>query len=191
MLGLAGLGLLGVVLFAFPRYLMPTGSMEDTIQIGDLGQANALTFRWRDPERSELVIFRYPEDPRQIFLKRVVAVPGDRVRITAKKLLVNGVEMREPWARHKTAYFDSYRDNFPSEPNLVKMFPGQEKMLKDHVRGGEVIAPTGHYFVMGDNRDHSLDSRYWGFLPRENIVAAPVRVLVNTGQGGRVLAALR
>jgi signal peptidase I len=102
-------------------------------------------------------------------------VPGDRVRIEDKQVFVNGRAIAEPYKVHKTSYIDSYRDNFPSEPNTA--LPGRAlQMLQDHTRGGELVVPPDNYFAMGDNRDLSSDSRYWGFVPRENLIGKPLLV---------------
>jgi signal peptidase I len=102
-----------------------------------------------------------------------MGVPGDRIRMVNKELFLNGVKLTEPYKVNKTEYIDSYRDNFPSEPN-ANVYPGALDMLQHHVENGEVIVPPGYYFAMGDNRDSSLDSRYWGFVPRENIIGKPL-----------------
>jgi signal peptidase I len=112
-------------------------------------------------------------DITQTFVKRCMGVPGDRIRIVNKQVYLNGVKLDEPYKVHKTDYIDSYRDNFPSEPN-ANLYPGALEMLQHHVVNGEVVVPPGYYFAMGDNRDSSLDSRYWGFVPRENIIGKPL-----------------
>jgi signal peptidase I len=103
----------------------------------------------------------------------VIGVPGDRLRIEDKKVFLNGRELNEPYKYHKTDYTDSYRDNFPNEPN-VRLYEPANDMLANHVQDGQVVVPPHSYFAMGDNRDHSLDSRYWGFVPRENIIGKPL-----------------
>jgi signal peptidase I len=100
-------------------------------------------------------------------------VPGDHIKLVNKQVWLNGKKLDEPYKVHKTDYIDSYRDNFPSEPNS-NLAPGALDMLEHHVVDGEVVVPPGYYFAMGDNRDQSLDSRYWGFVPRENIIGKPL-----------------
>ena len=107
------------------------------------------------------------------FVKRVIGVPGDRIRIENKQVYRNGKPIEEPYKYHKSDFFDSYRDTFPSEPN-TSIDEGARQMLQKHVLNGEVVVPENAYFAMGDNRDHSLDSRYWGFVPRENIIGKPL-----------------
>jgi signal peptidase I len=106
-------------------------------------------------------------------VKRAIGLPGDRIKLVNKQLYRNGVKADEPYVYHKTDYIDSYRDNFPGEPNIHLPEPAQV-MLEKNVVNGEVVVPPNHYFAMGDNRDSSSDSRYWGFVPRENIIGKPL-----------------
>jgi signal peptidase I len=159
------------VMFLFVRpYVIPTGAMEDTILIGDhllVPRAGAHV-----PHRGDIVVFPYPVDRTQTFVKRVIGMPGDRVRIVNKEVYLNGKAVTEPYAYHKSSYTDSYRDNFPSDPN-ISVDQRATEMLREHVINGEVEVPPNNYFVLGDNRDSSLDSRYWGFVPAEDIIGKP------------------
>lgn len=165
-------------------FVIPTGSMEDTLLVGDHLLVDKLAFApsgpfsrnllpYSEPKRGEIIVFRYPIDIRQTFVKRVMGVPGDHLRLENKKVYLNGHLLNEPYVVHKLDYIDSYRDNFPNEPN-TPLFPPAQEMLEKNVKNGEVIVPQGFYFAMGDNRDQSLDSRYWGFVPRENIIGKPL-----------------
>jgi signal peptidase I len=165
-------------------FVIPTGSMEDTLLIGDHLLVDKLAYAppgpvsrhilpYSDVKRGDIIVFRYPVDIRQTFVKRVIGVPGDRIRLVNKKLILNGVPKDEPYVYHKTEYIDSYRDNFPGEPN-VHVSESAQAMLEKQLKNGEVVVPAGGYFAMGDNRDSSLDSRYWGFVPRENIIGKPL-----------------
>ena len=167
-------------------FVIPTGSMEDTLLIGDhllvdklayapAGPVSKYVLPYRPVKRGDIIVFRFPVDIKQTFVKRCMGVPGDRIRIVNKQVYLNGVKLNEPYKVHKTDYFDSYRDNFPGEPN-VSVESGAIDMLTHHVVNGEVVVPPNYYFAMGDNRDSSLDSRYWGFVPRENIVGKPLIV---------------
>ena len=165
-------------------FVIPTGSMEDTLLIGDhllvdkmayapSGPVSKHILPYHEIQRGDIIVFRYPVDIRQTFVKRAIGVPGDRIRLVDKQLILNGRRMNEPYVYHKTEYVDSYRDNFPGEPN-VHVAESAIDMLMNHVQNGEVVVPPQTVFAMGDNRDSSLDSRYWGFVPRGNIIGKPL-----------------
>jgi signal peptidase I len=165
-------------------FVIPTGSMEDTLLIGDHLLVDKLAYAPPGPiskhilpyepvKRGDIIVFRYPVDIRQTFVKRCMGVPGDRIRLVNKEVYLNGKKLDEPYVYHKTEYIERYRDNFPSEPDVHVYEPAQD-MLEHHVVNGEVVVPADSYFAMGDNRDSSLDSRYWGFVPRENIIGKPL-----------------
>src|SRR5450432_568730 len=165
-------------------FVIPTGSMEDTLMIGDhllvdklayapAGPISKYVIPYTDVKRGDIIVFRYPVDIQQTFVKRCIGVPGDRIRLVNKQLILNGKPVNEPYVYHKTEYIDSYRDNFPSDPN-VHVADFAQDMLMNHVQSGEVVVPPGSYFAMGDNRDSSLDSRSWGFVPRANIIGKPL-----------------
>ncbi len=165
-------------------FVIPTGSMEDTLLIGDHllvdklayspgGSVSSHILPYREVKRGDIIVFRYPVDIRQTFVKRAIGVPGDHIKLVNKQLYLNGHAVNEPYVYHKTEYIDSYRDNFPSDPN-VHVAEGALDMLTNHVQNGEVVVPPGYVFAMGDNRDSSLDSRYWGFVPRGNIIGKPL-----------------
>ncbi len=165
-------------------YVIPTGSMENTLLVGDHLLVDKLAYApggaisryllpYHTPQRGDIIVFRYPVDIRQTFVKRVIGVPGDRLHLVDKQLVLNGKMVNEPYVYHNTDYLDSYRDNFPAELN-VHVAGSALDMLRNHVQGGEVVVPPDSYFAMGDNRDSSLDSRYWGFVPRGNIIGKPL-----------------
>ncbi len=154
-------------------FVVPTGSMENTLLIGD--RVLVQRFPKPNPERGDLVVHVYPIDRHQIFLKRVIGVPGDRIRILAKIVYRNGTAITEPYAVHKTDYEDSYRDNFPSMANVRLEAPAREMLINDVVNG-EVVVPAGKYFVLGDNRDSSWDSRYWGFVSSGDLIGKPLLI---------------
>ena len=154
----------------FQAFVNPTGSMVDTLLVGD--RLLVRTFPRSEPVRDDIIAFIYPVDRRQTFLKRVVGVGGDRIRIAKKVLYLNGKPLTETYAVHKLDYEDSYRDDFPSEPNTM-LYPPALEMLRNNVVNGEVVVPPGKYFVLGDNRDQSLDSRYWGFVGTGDVIGKP------------------
>jgi signal peptidase I len=165
-------------------FVIPTGSMEDTLLVGDhllvdklayapAGAATKHLLPYEDVHRGDIIVFRYPINIKDTFVKRVIGVGGDHLKLVNKKVYRNGKMLNEPYAVHKTEYIDSYRDNFPGDPN-VPLYPPAQAMLQNNVVDGQVVVPNGFYFAMGDNRDSSLDSRYWGFVPRENIIGKPL-----------------
>ncbi len=181
----------GSAFVGWSAFVMPTGAMEDTLLVGDRFLVSRVPAGGGSFHDGELVVLHSPVHPGQEFTKRIVGVPGDRIRIVQKALWRNGKPVEEPYVTHKTNYLDSYRDQFPSTPNTAVFDPARD-MLKDHVVDEQVVVPEGHYFVMGDNRDMSLDSRYWGLLPAEQIFGRPIGVywseqrdVASTGPGSR------
>ncbi len=168
-------------------FVIPTGSMEDTLRIGDhllvdklayapSGAISKYLLPYEEPKHGDIIVFRYPVDIASTFVKRVIGVPGDRLKMINRVVYRNGVRLNEPYTYHKLPYEPS-RDNFPGEPSTFAdgmQAQLQREMLDNHVRDGEIIVPPGMYFAMGDNRDNSLDSRYWGFVPRQNIIGKPL-----------------
>jgi len=172
---LALIVLLPISLLAVLRpFYLPTRSMEPTLFQGD--RFFVLDARLAGPfRRGDLISFHYPVDPRQVYLKRIVGVAGDHIRFRNKQLFLNGHAVREPYVSHTTDYIDSYRDNFPGEPNVHLVEPAR-LMLANNVVDGEVVVPPNNYFVLGDSRDVSADSRYWGFVSEDKIMGRPVYV---------------
>ena len=167
-------------------FVIPTGSMEDTLLVGDHLLVDKLAFapggtisKWilpyEDIKRGDIIVFRYPVDIKQTFVKRCVGVPGDHIRLMSKHLILNGHAVSEPFAYYKSGYIEPYRDDFPSSPGIGATEQAQD-MLQNHVVNGEVVVPPGYYFAMGDNRDNSYDSRFWGFVPRANIIGKPLLI---------------
>ena len=167
-------------------FVIPTGSMEDNLLIGDhllvdklayapQGVVSKYLLPYTPVKRGDIIVFRYPVDIRQTFVKRVIGIPGDRIHLNNKQVYLNGKPLNEPYRFNKTSYIDSYRDNFPTDPN-TRIDDRALDMLEKTVVNGDVVVPPDCYFAMGDNRDSSLDSRYWGFVPRANIIGKPLIV---------------
>ena len=129
---------------------------------------------YRSDARGDIIVFHYPVDPAQHFVKRVIGVPGDRLRMISKQVLVNGVPLKEPYVRFSRPANDMFRDNFPRLDVLPGRTAGMVAADAQTGRGRTVDCSPGTYFVMGDNRDNSSDSRYWGFVPRDNIIGRPL-----------------
>ncbi len=154
-------------------FVIPSAAMENTLLVGDPVLVRCLPRV--TPSRGDIIVFRGAADRNEDFVKRVIGVPGDRIRISNKVVYRNGKPLQEPYAIHVTMYVDSYRDNFPSVTNAP--LPSQAvDMLARHVVDGEVVVPEQNYFVLGDNRDDSLDSRYQGFVPAEDVRGRPLLI---------------
>ena len=176
-----------VISFQVQAFQIPSESMENTLLIGDYLLVDKVHYGprggWGEVlpyapiQRGDIVVFRYPVHPQQHFVKRVIGVPGDRVRLEGRRVLVNGVPLKEDYVIHTRSDYDRFRDDFP-----VTDFPssnvdaGWWKQMGKLVRQGELIVPPDRFFVLGDNRDESLDSRYWGFVPRGNIIGRPLMI---------------
>ncbi len=157
-------------------YRVSAGSMAETLLPGDYVLTETLSPHFAAPlKRGEIITLHYPLNPSQLFIKRVIGIPGDHIRIVNKQLYRNGSIVAEPYANHLTDFTDPYRDNFPSAPTANLPAPALE-MLTNDVRGGELIVPEGKYFVLGDNRDDSLDSRYWGFISKSDLYGRPMLI---------------
>ncbi len=179
--------------FVMEPFRIPSASMMPTLLIGDFILVNKYDYGIRlpvlnkkiienkTPQRGDIIVFRYPEDPRIPFIKRVVGVPGDKVAYFDKTLYINGVA-----DIHK--YNGVYKDDGPGRDmdgwQLLTTTTGdvQHEILINPQRPSQVvekIVPKGHYFVLGDNRDNSKDSRYWGFVPDENLMGRAFYIWMN------------
>jgi signal peptidase I len=161
------------IVFVGP-YSMPTGSMEDTLLVGDYILVRC--FPTPNLVRGDMVVFRYPIDRRQTFVKRVIGLPGDRIRLSHKVLYRNGEVLNEPYAVHKLDYVETYRDDFPAGEPYPGLAAAAVEMLSKNIVNGELVVPAGKYFVLGDNRDQSLDSRYWGFITPDDLIGKPLLI---------------
>jgi signal peptidase I len=169
--------------FLVQAFKIPSSSMENTLLIGDHLMVDKVSYApggkwsWMLPykpiQRDQIIVFRYPLDPETYFVKRVIGLPGDRIHLRDKQVFRNGEPLTEPYVVHKTGGVENFRDNFPDYTNGYG-FPDWMQQVSQYLRDGDIVVPDGHYFVMGDNRDLSSDSRYWGFVPRENIVGKPL-----------------
>jgi signal peptidase I len=174
-----------VITYVVQAFQIPSPSMENTLLTGDYLLVDKLCYGgsgisnyiipYRPIRRGDIIVFHYPVNPSQHFVKRVVGVPGDRIRLVNKRVFVDGVALAEPYVRHIKPERNPFRDDFP---RLDVLDPGINAdwwvQMPKLVEDGQLIVPEGHYFAMGDNRDDSSDSRYWGFVPRENIIGRPL-----------------
>lgn len=179
-----------VIIFLAQAFQIPSESMEKTLLIGDYLLVDKVHYGtggvwnkilpYQRVGRGDIVVFKWPVRAQQHFVKRVIGVPGDRIRMLRGRVLINNIPLEEKYAVFSSRHHDFYRDDFPNvryrSPQVTdewwNEFPG-------FIRNGELLVPEGHYFVLGDNRDQSLDSRYWGFVPRENIVGKPFLIYLS------------
>jgi signal peptidase I len=159
--------------FVVQAFKIPTGSMEQNLLIGDHLLVNKFVFGpaissversllpMKDIARLDVVVFKYPKDPTRDFIKRVIGLPGETVELRSKRVFINGKQLQEPYVY--------YLEDPPPLPQDGDLQGEVQAGADPRVTYGPVTVPPGHYFVMGDNRDNSEDSRYWGFMPRENL----------------------
>jgi signal peptidase I len=170
--------------FVLQPFLIPSESMEHTLLVGDFLLVNKQIFapagqfsRWimpyREIHRGDIIVFHHPRPP--LLVKRVIGLPGDKIRIEEGHVWVNDMPLTEPYVAFEPAAFNPARDNFPesvyTDPSIDLDWWRQMRHL---VHNGELVVPPGEYFVLGDNRNHSDDSRFWGLVPRDAIVARPL-----------------
>jgi signal peptidase I len=177
--------------FVFQNFAIPSASMASTLLVGDHVLVERATLApaaawasflpYRDLQRGEPVVFYKPFlDPTgeyTILVKRVIGVPGDRIHLRHGIVYRNGVAQNEPYATQPTlANYDPYRDDFPAIPttNVPRVTAAWAVDLPSHIEGEDLVVPPSHYFVMGDNRTNSLDGRYWGLVPRSNLIGRPL-----------------
>jgi len=177
-LGAAALTILVCMLAATPfleAFVIPTTSMHGSLEQGDHILVNKMV-HGDQIQQGDLVVFHYPQDRSQTFIKRAIGMPGDRIRLVDKQVIRNGRRLVEPYVQHATtAPADAYRDNFPAGPAEHVPQLGLD-MLAHNLSNGEIIVPPGVLFVLGDNRDVSLDSRYFGFVPQDDVIGRPLLV---------------
>jgi signal peptidase I len=179
------------VTFTAQAFEIPSPSMEYTLMIGDRPFVNRVSFapptKWLGPlipyeeiRRGDIIIFNHPaQADRKHMVKRAIGLPGDRLRIVNRQVFINGHPLDEGYKVHKEVMADPYGANFPSLPPPSAGIPAEWAKWRDELpkhidKDGWLVIPPGNYFGMGDNRDNSWDSRYWGFIPRENILGRPL-----------------
>jgi signal peptidase I len=178
-----------IITFVVQAFEIPSSSMEQTLLIGDHVFVNRIAFApksswvgpllpYRDVHRGDIVVFLHPDAAYlgTYVVKRIIGVPGDHIHLVNGEVYRNGSKLEEPYIFHdRDDPSDTYRNNFPAlppeDPNISPTWAGD---LPSHIEGGNLVVPPGHYFAMGDHRGVSLDSRYWGFIPRENVIGRPM-----------------
>ena len=170
--------------FIVQAFKIPTPSMANNLLVGDHLLVNKFAFgapgSFADPvlpleeiRRGDIIVFKFPRDLSKHFVKRVIGLPGDHVRVAEDTVYVNGKALMEPY---KNMIANSSREDFPPPPGAVSryQYEGVENWFEPFREHNEVVVPADHVFAMGDNRDNSLDSRYWGFVSKGLIVGKPV-----------------
>ncbi len=201
--------------FLYEPFKIPSSSMVPTLQVGDLILVNKFTYGIRlpiinkkiieinQPQRGDVMVFKYPKDVSLDYIKRVIGVPGDKIVYRNKRLTINGKalsykQLPDYLDEEHLSYSQQYEENLsgvehrilnderaPSYVPNPDAFPQHELCTYD-LEGFACTVPAGHYFMMGDNRDNSLDSRYWGFVPDQNIVGKAFFVWMNLGNLKRI-----
>jgi signal peptidase I len=184
-----------IITFCAQPFRIPSESMESTLLVGDFLLVNKQNASPNAPDdspgllpsasirRGDIIVFHDPVDATLHLVKRVIGLPGDHLKLHAGQVFINGRPLTEPYAVYRPSPPDNFRDNFPrfqsADPEIDSHWWIRMRSLIDN---GELIIPTGNYFVMGDNRNDSEDSRYWGFVPREAIVGKPLLIYFSLQQ---------
>ncbi|MGA7918111.1 MAG: signal peptidase I [Candidatus Acidiferrales bacterium] len=179
-----------VTTFIVQAFKIPSQSMEPTLLVGDHLLVNKFIFEgngawyekilpYRPIHRGDVIVFKFPFDDHPHYVKRVIGLPGDHLRIINQEVFVNGKRLNEPYVVHDPTYSDPFGDNFPPT-NRYFLEAGLRRewgaYILDYVQHGELVVPDDAYFAMGDNRDRSWDSRYWGFVHRDAIIGRPMLI---------------
>ena len=176
-----------IITFALQAFEIPSSSMENTLLIGDHVFVDRMILapitRWidklipyRNPRHGDVFVFISPAQPGLYVVKRVIGIPGDRIHLQDGVVYRNGERLEEPYVLRSGDY-NSYRDDFPNGLPDYSPCDGCAEWraaLPSYIQNGELVVPPGKIFAMGDHRDVSLDSRYWGFVPRENVIGRPM-----------------
>jgi signal peptidase I len=176
-----------IITFAVQAFEIPSSSMEKTLLIGDHVFVNRVQFApksnwigpllpYRDVHRQDIVVFLSPETPGLYVVKRIIGIPGDRIHLRNGVVYRNGQALDEPYVLHDRDTMEPYRNNFPAVPpnDDPNVWSSWAIDLPSYIQGDDIVVPPNHYFAMGDHRGVSLDSRYWGFIPRENVIGRPM-----------------
>jgi signal peptidase I len=175
--------------FVVQAFKIPSESMEPTLLVGDHLLVNKFIFEgtgawyekvlpYRSIRRGDIVVFKFPYEDHVDYVKRVIGLPGEHIRINGRKVYVNGTLLFEPYTIYNASLYDPLR-NFPPRDERViaeQLRPEWADEIMDYIENGELVVPANHYFVMGDNRDSSSDSRYWGFVDRRAIIGGPALI---------------
>jgi signal peptidase I len=184
-----------IITFVFQPFRIPSESMQPTLMVGDFllvakqqfpMASDSLPFPSTPIKRGDVIVFHYPIDPSLHLVKRVVGLPGDHLRLRDGHVYIDGQALDEPYAVYRPGPADNFRDNFPRlanpDPDVTSNWWIQMRSLVNH---GELTVPPRSFFVLGDNRNDSEDSRYWGFVPASAIVGKPLLIYFSLNEPGR------
>src|SRR5437879_5467260 len=176
-----------IITFVMQAFEIPSSSMENTLLIGDHVFVNRVQFApkaswmgplmpYRDVRHGDIVVFLSPQTPGLYVVKRIIGVPGDRIHLRDGVVYRNGQKLDEPYVNHDDDRDDPYKNNFPAiaPSDYDGLWNVWQAELPSHIQGDDLVVPPDRYFAMGDHRGVSLDSRYWGFIPRENLIGRPM-----------------
>ncbi len=174
-----------IITFVLQAFEIPSESMVRTLLVGDHVFVDRLTptkkaayvgplMPYTQIRHGDIIVFLHPKEPGMYVVKRIIGIPGDRIHLRDGKVFRNGQELTEPYVIHEGGGFNPYRDQFPDAPPEGEVYPDWPLEMREHIKNGELVVPPDSYFGMGDNRDVSLDSRFWGFIPKENVIGRPL-----------------
>lgn len=176
-----------IMTFVGQTFAIPSSSMENTLLIGDHLFVNRLGLaprtRWvgpllpyHDVKQGDVIVFMSPVEKDKHLVKRVIGIPGDRIHLRHGVVYRNGERLEEPYVIHRGPIaYDPYRDDFPSGFQDGAT-PEWADTMQQYIQGEDIVVPANSYFAMGDNRDNSFDSRYWGFVPKKNLIGQPIGI---------------
>jgi len=176
-----------IITFMVQAFEIPSESMVKTLLVGDHVFVDRLSptakagyvgplIPYREIKHGDIIVFLHPKEPGMYVVKRIIGVPGDRIHLRDSKVYRNGEALDEPYVIHSGPSYSPYRDQFPAvapdgDSNVNPEWP---IVMREHLKDGDLVVPPDSYFGMGDNRDVSLDSRFWGFIPKENVIGRPL-----------------
>jgi signal peptidase I len=192
------IGIWSIGRLVLQTFTMRAQSMEPTLLVGDcllvkrfiLGGRNAGYHRflpYKSIGRGDIIVFKLPVQDHPFYIKRVIGMPGDRVKIVSQRVYVNGQLQAEPYAEHDPAAYDPYGDNFPPANHDFSqrgVRPEWAEQIFKYAQRDELVVPAEHYFVLGDKREHSWDSRYWGFVDQDAIFGRALIILWSASSAG-------
>jgi signal peptidase I len=174
-----------IITFMVQAFEIPSESMVKTLLVGDHVFVDRLSptakagymgplIPYREIRHGDIIVFLHPKEPGMYVVKRIIGIPGDRIHLHGGKVYRNGEALTEPYVSRSLGDENPYRDEFPSAPQEGQVTPEWPAVMHEHMKDGELVVPQDSFFGMGDNRDVSLDSRFWGFIPRENVIGRPL-----------------